>query len=181
MANPREGNGPSRAFVALVRALGLVEVLGLEAAVNEFDDRMAAVARAQLDLLDLVHRSVLDVVAARKQLEKRIGELEQGGRRVAEQHGAAVAAGEEQAELLANQSARVEERIGELREDLAGLRGAEDLLTARAALMQEQIADFRNTMALISAKVVAARTSAVTGEALDTLRDALTYVEFVVR
>ncbi len=46
--------------------------------------------------------------------------------------------------------------------------------------MQDQITDFRNTMELVSAKVVAARTSAVTAEALDTLRDALTYIELVV-
>jgi phage shock protein A len=148
--------------------------------VNEFEDRLSTVARMQADLLELVHRTVLDVVAARKRLQERIEELEEGGRRLTEQHKQAVAAGEEQADLLAEQSARAEQRIRELRDDLDGLRGAEESLTTRATLMQDQITDFRNTMALVSAEVVAARTSAVAGEALDTLRDALTYIEFVV-
>jgi hypothetical protein len=148
--------------------------------VNEFEDRLAAVARAQSQLLELVHRATLDVMAARKRVLGRIEELEESDRRIVEQHDAAVEAGEEQADLLADQSARTRERIRELRYDLDGLVGAEDLLSERAALMQDQIADLRNTMALVSAKVIAARTSAVAGEALDTLRDALTYIEFVV-
>jgi gas vesicle protein len=147
---------------------------------NEFEDRLATVARVQAELLEVVHRATLDVVAARKRLEERIEDLEESGRRVAQQHAAAAEAGEEQADLLADQSARTGQRVRELREDLDGLLGAEELLSARAALMQDQIADFRNAMALVSAKVVAARTSAVAGEALDTLRDALTYIEFVV-
>lgn len=147
---------------------------------NEFEDRLAAVARVQAQLLDLVHRATLDVVAARKRVAGRIEELEEADRRIVEQYEAAVAAGEEQADLLADQSARTQARIRELRDDLDGLEGAEDLLGERAALMQDQIADLRNTMALVSAKVVAARTSAVAAEALDTLRDALTYIEFVV-
>jgi hypothetical protein len=147
---------------------------------NEFEDRLATVAHMQTDLLELVHRTALDVVAARKRVELRIAELEENGRRIAEQHAAAVAAGEEQAELLAQQGERDEERVRELRADLDGLRGAEDLLNARAAEMQDQIADFRNAVALVSAKVVAARTSAVAGEVLDTLRDAVTYVELMV-
>lgn len=146
----------------------------------EFEERLANVARAQTELLAVVHRTSLDVVAARKRVEERIEDLEESERRVAEQHAAAAEAGEEQAELLGEQSARIGERIRELREDLDGLLGAEELLGARAALMQDQIADFRNTMTLVAAKVVAARTSAVAAEALDTLRDALTYIEFVV-
>jgi len=148
--------------------------------VNEFEDRLAAVARMQADLLELVHRASLDVVAARKRLQTRIEDLEAGRRRVAEQHSAAAAAGEESADLLAQQAARAQHHIEELRGDLDGLREGERLLAARAELMQDQITDFRNTMALVSAKVVAARTSAVAGEALDTLRDALTYIELVV-
>jgi chromosome segregation ATPase len=148
--------------------------------VKEFEDRLAAVARMQADLLELVHRSTLDVVAARKRLDERIEDLEAAERRIADQHRAAAAAGEEDADLLQDQSARTRQRVQELRADLDGLRGAEDLLTARAAQMQDQITDFRNTMELVSAKVVAARTSAVTAEALDTLRDALTYIELVV-
>jgi len=148
--------------------------------VNEFEDRLAAVARMQADLLELVHRASLDVIAARKRLQARIEELEAGRRRIAEQHSAAAAGGEESADLLAQQSARAQHHIEELRADLDGLREGEQLLAARAALMQGQITDFRNTMALLSAKVVAARTSAVAGEALDTLRDALTYIELVV-
>jgi chromosome segregation ATPase len=148
--------------------------------VNEFEDRLATVVRMQADLLELVHRETLDIVTARKHLEERIEDLEEGSRRIGEQHSAAAAAGEDRADLLADQSARAQQRIQELRDDLSGLRGAEDLLTARAAVMQDQISDFRNTMALVSAKVVAARTSAVAGEALDTLRDALTYIELVV-
>jgi phage shock protein A len=151
-----------------------------EAAVNEFEDRLSVVARMQAELLESVHRSVLDVVTARKRLEERIEESEESEHRIAEQHRQAVAAGEERADLLADQSARTRQRIQELHDDLDALRGAEELLTARAAVMQDQISDFRNAMALVSAKVVAARTSAVAGEALDTLRDALTYVEFVV-
>jgi chromosome segregation ATPase len=147
---------------------------------NEFEDRLATVARIQTDLLELVHRTTLDVVAARKRVEGRIEDLEADGRRIAEQHAAAEAAGEEQVDLLTDQSARARRRVQELRADLDGLRGAEDLLTTRAAAMQDQITDFRNTIALVSAKVVAARTSAVAGEALDTLRDALTYIELVV-
>jgi len=148
--------------------------------VKEFEDRLAAVARMQADLLELVHRSTLDIVAARKRLDERIEDLETAESRITEQHRAAAAAGEEEADLLQDQSVRTRQRIQELREDLDGLRGAEDLLTARAAQMQDQITDFRNTMELVSAKVVAARTSAVTAEALDTLRDALTYIELVV-
>lgn len=147
---------------------------------NEFEDRMVTVARMQADLLELVHRATLDVVAARKRVEERIEDLEAGERGISEQHSAAAAAGEEQADLLAEQSARARQRIQELRTDLDGLRGAEDLLTVRATAMQDQITDFRNTMDLVSAKVVAARTSAVAAEALDTLRDALTYIELVV-
>jgi phage shock protein A len=154
--------------------------VGGEVAVNEFEDRLAAVARMQADLLELVHRASLDVVAARKRLQTRIEDLEAGRRRVAEQHSAAAAAGEESADLLAQQAARAQHHIEELRGDLDGLREGEWLLAARAALMQDQITDFRNTMVLVSAKVVAARTSAVAGEALDTLRDALTYIELVV-
>jgi phage shock protein A len=148
--------------------------------VNEFEDRLAAVARMQSDMLELVHRATVDVVTARKRLQERIEDLDEAGRRIAEQHTAAVAAGEDQADLLADQSARARQRVEELRDDLDGLRGAEELLTARSAAMQDQIADFRNAMALVTAKVVAARTSAVAGEALDTLRDALTYIEYVV-
>lgn len=147
---------------------------------NEFEDRLSVVARMQAELLEVVHRSVLDVVTARKRLEERIEESEEAEHRIAEQHGQAVAAGEEQADLLADQSARARQRIQELHDDLDALRGAEELLAARAAVMQDQISDFRNAVALVSAKVVAARTSAVAGEALDTLRDALTYVEMVV-
>ena len=147
---------------------------------NEFEDRLANVARAQTELLAVVHRTTLDVVAARKRLEERIEDLEEGDHRVTEQHAAAAEAGEEQADLLAEQSARTGQLIRELREDLDGLRGAEELLSARAAQMQDQISDFRNAMTLVSAKMVAARTSAVAGEALDTLHDALTYIEFVV-
>src|SRR5438309_979488 len=134
----------------------------------------------QTDLLELVHRTVLDVVEARKRLDERIEELEDGRRRSVENHQAAVAGGEQQAELLAAQAERAQEHISELRADLDRLRDAEELLNSRAAQMQDQIANFRNTVALISAQVVAARTSAVAGEALDTLRDALTYVEYVV-
>jgi chromosome segregation ATPase len=122
----------------------------------------------------------LDVVTARKRLQERIDDLDEAGRRIAEQHSAAVAAGEDQADLLADQSARTGQRVQELRDDLDGLRGAEELLTARSTAMQDQISDFRNAVALVSAQVVAARTSAVAAEALDTLRDALTYVEYVV-
>lgn len=147
---------------------------------SEFEDRLAVVARMQVSLLELVQRSLLDVVAARKHLEERIDELSQSEQRITEQHEAAVAAGEEQAELLADQATRTRQRITELREDLNGLLGAEELLSSRSALMQDQIADFRNVMAVISAKVVAARTSAVAAEALDALRDAVTYVELVV-
>jgi gas vesicle protein len=147
---------------------------------SEFEDRLATVARAQADLLEVVHHATLEIVAARKRLEERIEDLEESGRGLAEQHSAAATAGEDQADLLADQSARTAQRVRELREDLDGLLGAEELLSARAALMQDQIADFRNAMALVSAKVVAARTSAVAGEALDTLRDALTYIEYVV-
>lgn len=147
---------------------------------NEFEDRMTAVARMQSELLELVHRATLDVVAARKRLQERLEDLEDSASGIAEQHSAAEAAGEDQAGLLADQAAHTQLHIRQMRDDLDGLRGAEDLLTARAAAMQDQIADFRNTMAVVSAKVVAARTSTVTGEALDTLRDALTYVEFVV-
>ena len=146
----------------------------------EFEERLANVARAQTELLAVVHRTTLDIVAARKRLEERIEDLEESDHRVAEQHAAAALAGEEQADVLAEQSARTEQLIRELREDLDGLHGAEELLNARAAQMQDQISDFRNAMTLVSAKMVAARTSAVAGEALDTLRDALTYIEFVV-
>ncbi len=146
----------------------------------EFEERLANVARAQTELLAVVHRTTLDIVAARKRLEERIEDLEESDHRVAEQHTAAALAGEEQADVLAEQSARTEQLIRELREDLDGLHGAEELLNARAAQMQDQISDFRNAMTLVSAKMVAARTSAVAGEALDTLRDALTYIEFVV-
>lgn len=134
----------------------------------------------QTVLLEVVHRATVDVVAARKRLEERIDDLEEGGRRIGDQHAAAVAAGEEQADLLAEQSARAQQRAQELRADLDELRRAEELLTARAAQMQDQIADFRNTMALVNAKAIAARTSGVAAEALDTLRDALTYIELVV-
>lgn len=147
---------------------------------NEFEDRLASVARMQSDLLELVHRATLDVVTARKRLQERIDDLDEAGRRIAEQHSAAVAAGEDQADLLADQSARTGQRVQELRDDLDGLRGAEELLTARSTAMQDQISDFRNAVVLVSAQVVAARTSAVAAEALDTLRDALTYVEYVV-
>lgn len=147
---------------------------------NEFENRLATVAHMQADLLELVHRSTLGIVAARKRLDERIGDLEAADRRIAEEHSAAAAAGEESADLLADQSARTRQRIQELRSDLDGLRSAEDLLTTRAAEMQDQITDFRNAMEVVFAKVVAARTSAVTAEALDTLRDALTYIELVV-
>jgi chromosome segregation ATPase len=146
----------------------------------EFEDRVAVVARMQTDLLTMVHRTALDVVAARKRLEERVEELEEGRRHIVDSHAAAVAAGEQQAELLEAQAARAQEHITELRTDLDRLRGAEELLASRAQQMQDQIASFRNAMALISAQVAAARTSAVAGEALDTLRDALTYVEYVV-
>jgi hypothetical protein len=147
---------------------------------NPFESRLQLLTQLQANLLTMVNSSVLEATTARKRLEQRIRELEQHETQAAAEHEKAVSGGEEQSEALAEWPARTRERIAELQRDLADMVQIEAQLQERATQMHDQLSDFRVTIDLLSAKLVAARTAGVLGEVLDTLQNAVTYMEITV-
>jgi hypothetical protein len=146
----------------------------------KLEDRLSQVLQRQFDLIQELRRVQADVATVRSGLQMRIAGLEQQERDARKHYDEAVAEGDPQAEELRDWPRRAGARIDELKASAADLAAAEHLVAERIQAAQKDVEDFRLLQPQLIARTVAARNAGVGREILDTLTDALKYVDLAL-
>ena len=112
----------------------------------------------QLELLTKVRRGVADVATSRKRLELQLQQLELQDAKLADQGEKAREAGrEELAQEAQARRAGAAARLGEIREQYAGLQAEEEKLTVASQRLQAKVDAFRTRKETVKATYTAAR------------------------
>jgi phage shock protein A/DNA-binding XRE family transcriptional regulator len=120
----------------------------------------------QLELLTRVRRGVADVATSRRRLELQIGQLEAQARKLEAQGGKAAEAGRDDLaqEARARRSA-VQDQLGDLRRQYAGLQNEEEKLTLASQRLQAKVDAFRTRKEAVKAAYTAGQAGNTVDEA----------------
>ncbi len=144
------------------------------------DERLRAVTRRQLDLLEELHRARHEVIDVRGRTRMKIAELQEHERQAAAHYEEALDEQEPDAEAIREWPQRARSRVEELEAAVAELDVAERKLAERIAGAELDLEDFEALAPQLVGRVAAARTAGVGREVFDTLNDAMRYVEYAL-
>lgn len=147
----------------------------------DLDERLQAVGRRQLDLLEELQRARRELLDVRGRMRMKIAELEEHERQAAELYQQATEQQEPDAEAIREWPHRARRRVEELETAVAELTEAEQQMAARIAGAELDIEDFQVLAPQLLARAAAARTAGIGREVFETLNDALSYVEYALQ
>lgn len=147
----------------------------------DLDERLRAVGRRQLDLLEELQRARRELIDIRGRTLMKVAELEEHERQAADLYREAAEQQEPDAEAIREWPQRARRRVEELENAVAELTEAERKLAARIAGAELDIEDFQILAPQLLARAAAVRTAGIGREVFDTLNDALNYVEYALQ
>lgn len=147
----------------------------------DLDERLRAVGRRQLDLLEELQRARRELIDVRGRTRMKIAELQEHERQAAELYQQAADEEEPDAEAIKEWPHRARLRVEELEAAVAELDEADRTLAARIAGAELDIEDFQILAPQLVARAAAARTAGIGREVFETLNDALSYIEYALQ
>lgn len=147
----------------------------------DLEERLRAVGRRQLDLLEELQRARREIVDVRGRMRMKIAELREHELQASELYQQAAERQEPDAEAIREWPHRARRRVEELEAAVAELAETERMMAARIAGAELDIEDFQILAPQLLARAAAVRTAGIGREVFDTLNDALSYVEYALQ